>query len=281
MRINVSEMRHYLRCPAYHVYSDERNRHPHGFSLAPTLGTAWHRAMRCLFETGDHPRALILLEQDTALVCERTPKTKRAQAHRDSEVLCNAFEAFQLPTDWEVLVVEEQLEMPLGQHTVFGTPDLVIRRKGQVWHVQHKTLSGSASVPAYMRGIQRSWHEAVYNELIAQKLKIRPAGVICIVARKLSLKAAQAAPEALTVMEYMPLTALQVTTALDDFESLATRLQAEQQLRNEVGVRPLQNRDSCFSNNSLCAYVDVCDGRVSLLDDALFRDGQEEVFPRD
>ena len=73
--------------------------------------------------------------------------------------------------DWEVLHVEEEMEMKLGGYTLVFIPDLIVRIHGEVWIVDHKTV---ANIPdesdpynmsdfqhlLYLVGVRQTYPEA-------------------------------------------------------------------------------------------------------------------------
>lgn len=265
MRINVSRIRDWLRCPTYEHYRHRLRRVPVALAPAREIGTVWHRAMESYFREGSHPAALRILKEAGAELLPRLPLDKQADARNALTVLEHGFNAWTLPDGWRVQHVEQELEIPLGAHTLFGRPDAVIEWQDDIWHVQHKTAAGSTSLPLYHRGLQRSWHESAYNRMIEVAFGRRPAGTIAIVARKLSLKRAQETPAAIINVEYLPIAQHVVEKALEDLEQLAGRIDTFNSIHREVPtISPVQNRDSCIAFNSICDYIDVCEKRAQL-----------------
>src|SRR6185369_11338997 len=94
-------------------------------------------------------------------------------------------------------------------------------------------------------------------------------GTILNVCRKLSAKSIKEDPKAAVVVQYIPRSLSIVHKAMKDLETIGNQLAAERDFPYAV----LQNRSMCAGRfgNSLCPYLDVCNGVANLSDDTRFK----------
>jgi hypothetical protein len=244
MIINVSRLKDHLTCPQYahNRYVSRRGVAP---SLALNVGTLWHLGMAVHLDESHKPAFLEALEFADDVTA------------RAFDALVPAYNAWQLPPDWEIHAIEGERRAPLGPHTLVGTPDAVIRTNGKFWHLQHKTLAPGIPPATYGELIRVDWHECAYQWMLQHDFSPY-GGTILNICRKLSAKAIRAEPARALSLQYLTRSSDIIDRALNDILATAHDL--------DRIVVPLRNRAACGGpyRNSLCPYFGVCAGTETL-----------------
>lgn len=250
MRINVSQILAYERCPTYWIGRYVACRGPEQKSKALRFGNRYHDL--CEF---DRWKADPL---DTPL---------------EKKQLLYGFALWRRAREsWGIRVIDTEvsMEMQVGEHTVFGQIDAVVEWNGRTWMLQHKTINETANIPQYVRSLERSWHEITYGLLAQANGYDDYAGSIIVCMRKIAL--VRRASWKANMLQIEPVRIR--PDALFRFH-LKNRLErmsmyytpdplAAAQRMDGGGIS--QNRSNCLKYNRLCDYVDVCDGEASVLD---------------
>lgn len=252
--MNVSSLKTYLECPRKYRYTVVQRRVDRLRHDPLDLGTLWHQQMDAILQ--GVPRPPVNLSALSAKAAGYWPTLELA------------LNAWQKPPNWEVIGTELVLALttPSGV-LVEGRLDALIKWNGLYWHVQHKTLSPSFSLPTYWTAMQRDWHECIYQWLATEKGYTPFAGTILNVVRKLTPTAMAKKPSAALSLIYIPRSHTLVTSAVDDF----VRVHAQIATDNHF----IENRSACRWNNSLCPFVPVCNGETLLSDDLLYKDADD------
>lgn len=286
MNISVSELNCFLTCEFDWWCRYVARRIPRRPEPALAAGTFWHSLMADFIRSGDKGKSLShAMERMDDLREEMIAMSATDDILKDFETQCaRLLAAFSSYRDFvaseETLLIEEPLSAPLlgTPHTLVGTPDRVIRLKGDssIWHVQYKTISDRTPVWVFLASQERSLHELVYSHLICTHLGIPASnygGTILNVVRKISAKAMREHPDSAFVQEFVPIRQSEVAHALSDIQQLARRMD---DIRS--GVRaPIHNRlaDVGRFGNTLSPYWDVRRGLGDISNDALYMDAPD------
>ena len=261
MKFNVSHVRAHLECPTKGRYQHVLKRGPHKRPLALEIGTLWHIGMETLLRTQNMVEAMI--EVNNSLT---TAETKVVSGWRAIEPAFEAWPDRGWLRQWEILAVEQLVEYEITKNlTIQGTLDGLVKWEGQYWHLQHKTLSPSTPLHTYAAYMQRDWHECWY-EFACREAGYAPfGGTILNVVRKLSAKTIAADPAQALSVQYIPRPYRIVEKAMEDLASIGG------DLAYDIGTN-IQNRSMCAGRfgNSLCPYLDVCNGVAQIDDNELF-----------
>ncbi len=145
MEISYSELQTYQRCPKKYEYSLSIQRKAVAVPLA--LGIMVHRLLQEFYQAGwpgmeDEIETLRENFAENPYVIDDDLLTFE-DLLTDAEFLVTAyFPHYNEDEGWEVLHIEEQFSIELGEHTLTFTPDLIVRdQSGQVWVVDHKTTA--------------------------------------------------------------------------------------------------------------------------------------------
>jgi len=171
------------------------------------------------------------------------------------------------PEDWEVIAVEQELELPVGKHVVVGRLDTVIGWNTGTWHLQHKSVPTNKNLAVYSEQQRTDWHECVYQRMLEQRFD-NVAGTLLNCIRKVTMKTALVNPLTAFQSFFLARTDEEVDEALADLEQELNDIQAEQ----EGARRIIKNRSHCAGayGNKLCAFKEVCDGSASIDDPERF-----------
>lgn len=229
------------------------------------VGTVVHKAFEALLVDGDWKRAAgDVLAEAHLLVDTNAEAISLAEAEQQWQAVAIAIEnGWHTPEDWEILSVEEELEVPCGAHTIVGRLDSVVRWNGAVWHLQHKTVPTNKALPIYAEQQRTDWHECVYQRMSEGRYE-NVAGTLLNCIRKISLKTARERPISAFERFFLPRTEQQINEAFADIEQEINDIQAEQ----DGARRIIKNRAFCAGayGNRLCAFKEVCDGNGDIND---------------
>jgi hypothetical protein len=91
---------------------------------------------------------------------------------------------------YDVLHVEKQIGLPIGDGLFAGTLDLLLEdAKGRRWIMDHKTISSVSE--GYLQSMELDYQTNMYKELSRKVLKIRPYGMILNIVTKPSIRQKQ------------------------------------------------------------------------------------------
>lgn len=266
MRLSHSRASTFLTCPRKYKYSYIDNREPIEPDEVLEFGTAWHGLLEAHYKGLGVPA----LRPNPA---KKLTKHSTAFLNRAYDL----YRGFHQPFD-EVLMVEEEREVPLGPDVLVCRFDGLVRHAGEVWVLEIKTTSSDISPGSYY------WERLVLNQqvswylLAATQLGHKPAGVIYDVLRKPNLRrgknetADEFTSRCLTDLNRYP----EKYFARETITRTNTELlEAETNLHEiaklcEAGVYP-QNTSACFNFGRQCEFGPVCGREASLSDDRIYR----------
>lgn len=272
MRINISAINLYRECPQKWFNRYVLLREPPPRSLALQVGTMFHVAMQeylNLRKSGvNHEEslsaALNYLEAQRILAWERGD-TKLAHEIEGVKDNFAYFEGPQFYSPDGILMVEEELELPIGEGIILvGRPDAVVLGiDGRIYHLQHKAMMLSISLSAFNESRRLSPHELGYKRMIERKFPDKKyGGTIMNVLKKGGIPGPAKLSE-----EVIPLSE---TDANDFIESVRGTVASMQLTLIDMDkgrkLHPTRNGEACFKNNSLCVYNKVCLGKASIAD---------------
>ena len=286
MRVNISRIQARLMCPAYEHYRYRLKRAPQFAGVALYTGIAVHKFFEVFLphasEVYSRRDAMDALEAEfkkAFALCEDGDE-RYEKLNFDLKLMRLLLPQWEVPKDWRVLGVEKIMEVdtPINGHTLFGRLDALVEWNGRLWHMQHKTASAYTSIPIYVKAIQRSWHENVYAAMVRKAFPDRLYGGTCLnLVRKVAQKVAQdpKAVHSAFHIEYIPISTKAMNDTLTDLDAIVDTMHFEEEdaqarrvaTENAPAFRPVQHHDACTGKygNSLCAYLDVCEGTDTIL----------------
>lgn len=268
MKLSTSRASTFLSCPRKFKFAYIHEREPIEPDENLELGTAWHHLLEC------HYRGLIVP------TLKPNPAQKLTRHH--VEFLNAAYRKYAalhagLPFE-EVLLVEEEREIPLGADTLVCRFDGVVRHAGETWVLEIKTTSSDISPGSYY------WERLALNQqvswymLAATELGYNPSGVIYDVLKKPGFRRTKAEsaeqftnrclsdleayPEKYFAREVVTRTSLEIDEAKQNFGDIAKLI--------GTSAYP-QNTNNCFQFGRNCEYLPVCSKETNLNDDRVYR----------
>ena len=273
--ISVSEIKLFISNQLAWYYTYVKKRIPIRFELALEVGQFWHTLMEAFYTQGRSKQAASVAAMEWLskhpASDDHHPKSREFIA--ECTTLLHLFES-----NWtdpcpeaETLSVETPIAMALGEYTLIGKPDRVIKYVDKWWHMQHRSLSGRTNLDLYFETAQNDLHELVYSWLCQHHFGIsfeQWGGTLFNVIRKPSTKSYDA--ESMIVRAFIPITKPNIYRALGEIEQV---LKDMEDIRSGIRV-PIQNRelDRGRFGNSRSPYFPVTMGTASLDDPLLFTD---------
>lgn len=246
MLISVSDLKLHVTCPMKFNYAYRLKRGIDYLEDAQDLGTVAHDVLRLKLQKNDDWKVRV----EDACKAKEWPSVK--------EIL----KVWEPDPRWEIIHVEKELRLPIGQHTLVGRPDAVVRWLDGYWHLQHKTMASSRP-PALFAEVQRTdWHEAVYQRMLEAEGFTPFKGTILNMIRKLALKNVIDDPMKAVEIAYLPRSKEEVDKAMWDIGRRIERIDFESLYPHNIEM----TRQSCggMFGNRLCAYKGVCDGWLDI-----------------
>jgi len=243
VRINISQILAYERCPTYWAAQYLAKRGPEQNSKALRLGNRWHD----------------LCEHDKWRKDSKDTPTEELQLRYGLKLWREA------RAEWGISIFDTEvaLEMELGGHTLFGQIDAIVRWNGRTWNLQHKTLAETTPLMPYTRALARSWHELGYGLLAKANGFEDYAGSIIVVLRKMAkVRKKQWGNKMLSVEPIILSPAESFQHELEERVGMMGHYAFDYAAR----IAMPQNRSNCLTYNQLCPYIDVCDGEKSILE---------------
>ncbi len=273
MKFNVSHVRAHLECPTKAYNEHVLRRVPLGRPVALDVGGCWHLAMEGYLKNKSKETGLMAVRDYLISIVDEPNYPKVATGWG---AIAPAYWAWKWPDEWELLEVEKLVEFKFGspyELIIQGRLDGLVKWAGQYWHLQHKTLNPSTPLSVYFAYIQRDWHECWYEFACRQAGYTPFGGTILNVCRKLSAKTIAADPKSAISVQYIPRTEAVVRKAMFDLELIGQQLTVDKDFPGAI----IQNRSACAGRfgNSLCPYLDVCNGIGQLEDDSLFKTAED------
>ncbi len=249
MKTNVSAILTYVACPTlwyggYHAHRGTPE------TKAMRFGNRWHSICehdRMSYDPADTPLESLRL------------RLGRWQLKR-----------LEQEWGWRYIAREKTLSCALGAHELFGQLDAIVMWNGRYWHLQHKTLAESRNLDAFLRVQSRSYHEQAYR-LMGLAAGFHPwGGSFLSVLRKVAKKRILRGP----IVTVHPLRVIaskrfliDMERRIDAMDGLLALLPGDEKgairLLDRQGVP--QEPSSCdgYAHNSICPFIDVCDGLFS------------------
>jgi len=266
MRVNVSAINLYQRCPQRWYNRYVLLREPPPSSVAMQAGTIFHQGMEGylhLRKAGEnHPEAL---GWSLRFFDKEIRESGDVKLKRELVGVRDNFAFYPGPTYYDpkrILLVEEDMELPIGDGIVLvGRPDAVVEDDHFVYHLQHKAMMLSLSLSAYKESMRLSPHELAYKRMIERRFPgKRYGGTISNILKKGGIPGIDKLDE-----DIIPLSETDANDFIDRARVIGLEMQERIRNMNTGGVMP-RNGDACFSMNSLCPYHKVCLGKMSLAD---------------
>lgn len=261
MLVSVSWIKDHEICPTFAYNRNVKLRGPAANAVALSVGSIWHEAMA----------ARLRGETFAASLDTMSPRVADEWA-----VLAPVANAWDVPADWQVELVEHEMRLPAGPHTFVGRLDALVKWNESWWHVQHKTLAQGVPIEVFAEQQRTDWHECLYQRM-AEHADYRPfAGTILNICRKLSKSVRRDG----NMVERHPLEFLVEPMYLRRSDQIVDAaildmMQIAGDIEDEIGSRRRisKNRSACAGafRNSLCVYKGCCDGGITL-DDEQFVD---------
>ena len=280
-----SEAREYARCPQRWAYLYLHRRRGVGVGQALTRGIAFHAAVA----TQMHRLKDGLAADPDALRADILTSLGDVEAGtlRDAKAIANYTATWlteaTLPWD-KVVDVEVPLERPKEVEPHIQIPplrgilDAVVTRGDKTWVLDWKTVGASVPVATYLAQFRRGPQATGYTYL-AQGAYPNVAGFILILVRCLAAKTKTG--DVRTWRDAIEVVDLSISPDVQSL-GLATLNRTWMAMKNarkgHLHGRPFEQRGlltgACSGDhgNSLCPFLDVCEGRLDILDDLYFTD---------
>lgn len=280
-RINISALKHFLRCETYGYYSDVlRRSRKQTFARALEIGTHYHIMAAKKLRGEDYSKVIPEL-YDTYLNSKAPPKIAFEMGRTIGELsnLKLGLDGWHVPSDWEILEVEQPHHFTFRgdwEYQLDFTPDALVRWNDQIWHVQHKTVASNRNLPVYWLQMQRDWHECIYQKALIANHFTPYGGTLLLTARKLSGAESTTHPERIITPQFITRKDHEVDKAYIDLIEICDRYHTKLMRLEQDSILPAsiltQNRDHCTNQfgNGTCPYLEVCS-----LDDSIASDNFE------
>jgi hypothetical protein len=157
MRVNISLLKDYLRCPQIAFNIHVRKRGPAGKSAVLEVGSLFHEMMDVRFR-GGQVRALELPSWPTV--------SNEARELWEKHKLWLPANTFVPDPAWEIVAIERALESELGMVLLQGRLDAIIKYNGKFWSLQWKTYE--SDLLGLQEKVRLSYHEVAYQWLAEQ-----------------------------------------------------------------------------------------------------------------
>lgn len=269
----ISEIKAFWSCPSrWYLAFVHPRRVPRFQAAALTTGTAWHKFMEARLNGVEIDAALLAIETEMVPAIDEAiggGRLKQAEElQKDWDKLRTAGPLWKDWLECETLAVEKPLSLTVGNVTINGRPDRVIRLKdsGKIGHFQHKTLAASKPVVPFVEAFHRNPHEAAYWHMLHNEYDEKPFGAIVNIMRKLIPASIAKTPEVALQQHPVPISEDQAERGL--LNILGTCDEMTRAI--DRGRAPWDNcdRDLGQYGNSVDPYLDVLSsGDLSLLDD--------------
>lgn len=188
MKISYSELNTYQRCPAKYSYAYIEQWQKKKKNINLFNGINAHAMLQEFFlarrDGKNLNQAWGAVEAYTGKILKDSNKfafeNEKVDAKKEVQFMFSIVGRYvdQYAEEWEILHVEEEFYILLGDHTITFTPDLVVRKPdSSVWPVDHKTTSGKAEsgIPfgdmqslLYYSGVKQVYPETagfIFNKL--------------------------------------------------------------------------------------------------------------------
>jgi len=193
----------------------------------------------------------------------------------------------------EVLGTELALESEISPGiTLFGRLDAVVRVRGKLRHLQWKTVPASVPWDVFSRVKQRSLHEGAYGKLGREQFGPDFTGTLLVGIRKYAHHERVAGktceycgskgyrernPAEGVYWSDLLVDDRKVERVVQQVISLAVEMQKERErlLKWKGLVIPIEQREKAcggMHGNSLCSYIETCDGNFDLWDGFMYED---------
>jgi hypothetical protein len=295
-RVNVSSVKQFYQCRFRWWCQFVMNRVPLVTPAALDGGKILHRAFE-RFEKGTAS-----LADSLAAECAEF-RAKIPNEHPSCEfTLVKAVTTFEDLIEamhlWEdkfpvqqVLEVEQAhqwLDPELEDVTWLLRPDKVVVAAGRLWHMQRRGLASSKNFLTYVRLQQRSYHEHLYAEVLAQEYEeYRYGGTIFDLVRKLKFRTnvGKKNEQTKTADQMFYQQPLRISlksglhqSVMDSLRQHVVEMQRTIALWETAGLIPAPNEDQNggYSGSVEDPYFKVLIGEAKLSDNTLFKDREDQ-----
>lgn len=291
MRLNISMLKDYLKCPqlAYYLHVNKRGPIKHAVPL--DVGTLFHESavfrwrgeqVAMVYKVPGGPSDERLFATDGAAMPQSWDiVSPEAQDQWIKHKLWLPLNAWSPDPAWEVIAVEDALEAPVNQPpmvgpTLQGRLDGIVKWNGKFWSAQWKTYEDD--LLGLQERVRLSYHEVAYQYLAEQNGYTPWGGTILGACQKLpSYRIINGKRQEVTdEMRCAALTQHYLFRSPSTQTSMLWHTQAElagADISMRLGI-PLRNYDSCFGpfGRGRCPFFSVCHEGGSLDDDTKFTD---------
>lgn len=286
MKISVSEIQDYMRCPYRWYCRWVKNRVPQEEAPALAFGRLLHEVFECAAEHSME-KALTEVPQAWYNLGVEAGGSELSYRMRALDELKEFAEPLSLwtPEKAEILEVETPFEYKYGAYTLLGRPDTVILLDNYVYHRQHKGLAAATNFGTYLLLAKRSMHEHLYGEALHEKYpQYKYGGTYFNLMRKLKFrthitkKKPEGKVKSLDQMFFQHPVPIDLGSKLhaDVMENLYDWVKRIDNERFEcaAGMKPAINelQNGGPYGNSPDLYFRVLIGEISLDDDRYFKD---------
>lgn len=133
----------YQRCPRQYYWRHMRHLVSGGYNIDLSFGQTWHKALEYIYL--DKPEADILAQFTDIyrpLFELNWPDSKKKTPDLGLKLLKDYIKRFNKDRQWTILEVEVALQVELASDLIAcGRADLLIRERGEIYIVEHKTTS--------------------------------------------------------------------------------------------------------------------------------------------
>jgi hypothetical protein len=175
-------------------------------------------------------------------------------------------------------------------------PDKVVVIGGRIWHAQRRGLAASKNFATYVRLQNRSYHEHLYMEVLAEKYctrktKLMPGGTVFDLLRKLKYRTnvgkKNEATKTAEDMFYQQAMVVNLKGPLHESVMMSLRQHAQDMIDatrrwQDEGIIPAPNEDQNggYSGSSEDPYFKVLIGETTLDDNEVFKDREDQYAER-
>ena len=241
MRINVSRLQEFMKCPQKYKYRFEMGVVPREEEReALDFGTKIHEGLRVWYQ-----------EKSVEGAVETFNKTEPLEhpMRGYGEVMVRDYVKRYYLEDMvmRTVGVEQEMEAPFGGHILQGRLDLIVEMEQaggkHLWHVQHKTVGNTVGMENYVRQYDLAWHERAYL-VLAKHNGMETEGTILNILRKTKI------PSFLRV--YLPMTEELLRRFEEDFVKIMRLIEDRE-------YRP-QSPEACWNYQRMCPDQSLCMG---------------------
>jgi len=256
LQVSVSELKTWLTCNRKFLYGEYHAKSKHAPPGAMDLGGIFHKAAEEIALKKRLPDILAVEAVDKwkKLFDDYELDPKLEATLNDGIIYLRKAvpglrDFWEVNPPGEVLQLEQAASLELGDHTIVGRPDAIIKRQNELWHRQIKTAAASTSITLTESKYALDWHEAVYIYMAEMHHKKAVAGTELLLCRKTKVPSFF---QSFILRDERELGET-INTVRLTCDKIAVRLTADE--REE---RFPMNPTACTTWNRTCMFLPVC-----------------------